>query len=357
MTRSELYALVWQTPSVRLAAQLGLSNAAFRKLCRDYRIPLPRAGYWTKVAHGKPVERTPLPEVAPKIVEDINQVLKSIGRTALDVTDAQIADYALQLAPPEPVADAALKLPVVSDVVGALRGARPDKNGYVELDWPAFLHLRIGSNSRGRSVAFLAALFQTAVAAGFEVSRTGIACGEEVFGLRLYETAQRPADPHGDRPFQLAPSGRLCFEIYDPRPFVWIKDNIIGRWHDGKDRRIERQIAVALADTKNAVPLIQRARALVEAVAPQHEPGASAVPVDLVRKRAEFFSTLARQHAELDSLKEVLGRLTSDGRHGAGPGHHEVVLALEQRIAALDGELSIARLKQAIRDSKLFSAD
>ncbi|MGN6463841.1 MAG: hypothetical protein ACTHLY_21905 [Pseudolabrys sp.] len=355
MTRSELYTLVWQTPSVRVAAQLGLSNAAFRKLCHDYRIPLPRAGYWTKVAHGKPVERTPLPEVAPKIVDDINQALKSIGRTALDVTDAQIADYSLQLVPPEPVADAALKLPVVSDVVRALRGVKPDKNRYVELDWPAFLHLRVGRDSMGRSVTFLAALFQTAVAAGFNVSRSGIAHGEEVFGIRLYETTHRSGDPSSDQPFEVTPSGRLCFEIYDPRPFVWIKDNIIGRWHDGKDRRIERQIAVALADTKNAAPLIQEARALVEMVAPQHASDASPVPADLVRKRAEFFSALAKKHAELESLKNMLGRLTSGDRDS--PGHSEAVLALEQRIAGLDRELSIARLKQAIQDSKLFSVD
>lgn len=355
MTRSELHALVWQMPSVRVAAQLGLSNAAFRKLCRDYRIPLPRAGYWTKVAYGKPVERTPLPEVAPKIVDDINQALKSIGRTALDVTDAQIADYALQLAPSEPVADAALKLPVVSDVLRALRGVRPDKNGYVELDWPAFLHLRVGRDSITRSVTFLATLFQTAIAAGFVVSRSGIACGEEVFGVRVYETTQRPADPQGDQPFQIMPSGRLCFEIYDPRPFVWIKDNIVGRWHDGRDRRVERQIAVALADTKNAAPLIREARALVETVAPQRESDASPVPADLVRKRAEFFSALARKHAELESLKNMLGRLTSGDRDS--PRHSEAVLALEQRIVALDRELSIARLKQAIQDSKLFSVD
>lgn len=33
------------------------------------------------------------------------------------------------------------------------------------------------------------------------------------------------------------------------------------------------------------------------------------------------------------------------------------ILALQQRIAVLDDDLSIERLKQAILDSKLFSAD
>jgi len=355
MTRSELYALVWQMPSVRVAAQLGLSNAAFRKLCHDYRIPLPQAGYWTKVAHGKPVQQTPLPDVAPKIIDDINRALTSIGTVALDVTDAQIADYALQLAPPEPVADAALKVPLVSEVVRALRGIRPDRNRYVELDWPAFLHLRVGRDSVSRSISFLAALFQTAIAAGFGVSRGGIACGEEVFGVRLYETTRRPTNPQGERPFQVAPSGRLCFEIYDPRPFVWIKDNIIGRWHDGKDRRIERQIAVALADTKNAVPLIRRARELVETT-PQREPAAASASVDLARRRTEFLSVLASKRVERDSLKEMLRLFLSEARDNPGPESRGIIPAIEQRIAALDEELSPERLKQAIADSKLFPA-
>src|SRR5437660_5638228 len=45
--RSELHALVWQTPLRHLGPNLGLSDVGLSKLCRRYNIPVPPVGYWT----------------------------------------------------------------------------------------------------------------------------------------------------------------------------------------------------------------------------------------------------------------------------------------------------------------------
>jgi hypothetical protein len=59
--REELYALVWQMPLSRLAKRFGLSDVGLRKICVKHDIPTPPLGYWSKLAHGKPVYRPPLP--------------------------------------------------------------------------------------------------------------------------------------------------------------------------------------------------------------------------------------------------------------------------------------------------------
>lgn len=61
MKRSELYAAVWSQAPAHLAAQLGMSDTALRKLCRRHEVPVPPRGYWAKVGSAKPAEKTPLP--------------------------------------------------------------------------------------------------------------------------------------------------------------------------------------------------------------------------------------------------------------------------------------------------------
>ena len=61
MKRSELYALVWQTPLRHLGPNLGLSDVGLSKLCRRHNIPVPPVGHWTRLAAGKICVQTPLP--------------------------------------------------------------------------------------------------------------------------------------------------------------------------------------------------------------------------------------------------------------------------------------------------------
>lgn len=61
VTRSELYARVWQTPHSRLAPQLGLSDNGLRKLCTRHDIPVPARGYWARAAAGQVVKPVKLP--------------------------------------------------------------------------------------------------------------------------------------------------------------------------------------------------------------------------------------------------------------------------------------------------------
>lgn len=61
VSRSALYARVWQTPLSRLAPELGLSDNGLRKLCLRHDIPVPARGHWARVAAGHAVKSAKLP--------------------------------------------------------------------------------------------------------------------------------------------------------------------------------------------------------------------------------------------------------------------------------------------------------
>ena len=58
--RVQLYKEVWNTPLIKLAPAYSLSTYEIKKLCDNFCVPLPKTGYWSKVAFGKTVEIPPL---------------------------------------------------------------------------------------------------------------------------------------------------------------------------------------------------------------------------------------------------------------------------------------------------------
>ncbi len=97
VSRSGLYARVWQTPLSRLAPELGLSDNGLRKLCLRHDIPVPARGYWARVAAGhaiKPV-KLPNPEDNPDIALPSS---RETQRQAVGRRKASLAKSALQSA-------------------------------------------------------------------------------------------------------------------------------------------------------------------------------------------------------------------------------------------------------------------
>lgn len=53
LERSKLYQDVWSQPCTKIAAGLGISSSALKRICTEMDIPTPVAGYWTRVQCGK----------------------------------------------------------------------------------------------------------------------------------------------------------------------------------------------------------------------------------------------------------------------------------------------------------------
>ncbi|UUZ73146.1 RWP-RK domain-containing protein [Polaromonas sp. P1(28)-8] len=45
----------------KIAEELGISDSALSKKCREHDVPAPYRGYWRQVERGKQVQRVPLP--------------------------------------------------------------------------------------------------------------------------------------------------------------------------------------------------------------------------------------------------------------------------------------------------------
>jgi len=57
ITRAQLYELVWNKPSVRVAKSLAVSGPGLKRICERYRIDTPPRGYWARRRVGQKVEQ------------------------------------------------------------------------------------------------------------------------------------------------------------------------------------------------------------------------------------------------------------------------------------------------------------
>ena len=62
ITRKDFYDLVWSKPLKLIGEDLGLSYSELKKISKEYKIPLPENGFWTKKAFNKDVNVLPLIE-------------------------------------------------------------------------------------------------------------------------------------------------------------------------------------------------------------------------------------------------------------------------------------------------------
>ena len=95
LTREELYDLVWSVPMIKLAKRFDLSDQGLAKKCKKHKIPRPPMGYWAKLAHGKSVEKTPLPNITDQrlaFIEFQPNYKNSIPESVLSIKEEPLAN-------------------------------------------------------------------------------------------------------------------------------------------------------------------------------------------------------------------------------------------------------------------------
>lgn len=65
VTRLELYQRVWHEPMVNIAKEFGVSSSYLARICSRLNVPRPARGYWARIAVGKQMAKSPLPEARP----------------------------------------------------------------------------------------------------------------------------------------------------------------------------------------------------------------------------------------------------------------------------------------------------
>ncbi len=68
--REKLYQEIWTDPVTEVAKRYQMSDVNLRKICKKLDIPLPPAGYWSKLRAGKKVSKPSLPKLKTPPNED-----------------------------------------------------------------------------------------------------------------------------------------------------------------------------------------------------------------------------------------------------------------------------------------------
>jgi hypothetical protein len=361
MTRSELYSLVWSHPAVHVAKQLGISSARLRKVCIDYAVPLPPPGYWTQRAHGKQVASTPLPPEAPTIFGRLNAALRIFGEVPLQIADTQIAEFNLNM-PPPPGAQSDVIRSFPERLSKQLAAAPADRCGFVSVRAPGLPVVSIGSQSAGRTVkmfsAFLTILDQRGFAWIDADDGQCIHANGELFSLKVYETRLRsPQQRHA-----YAPSGKLCVEIVDARPFRWSHRNLVGQWHDRKERPVEASLADALTAISAAAKVIKLCRARAENQASRlaieaKDRRAEEARRSRERKFNEYLLAKAKAYAEYRQLVTFSDFLIANTVEPQSSKLGDVRAALRRLIAALRCQFTVQALLEDLERLDLLPAD
>ena len=73
INRQKLYDEIWEISASSVAKRYGLNYAKLLQSCKEYEIPIPPSGYWTKIACGKEVSKAPLPQSNIDEIEVLKQ--------------------------------------------------------------------------------------------------------------------------------------------------------------------------------------------------------------------------------------------------------------------------------------------
>lgn len=76
LSRKQLYDLVWSTPISKLTQQYAISTDGIKKICKQFEIPMPQNGYWSKIKYKKKVK-----------IEKFNPVFGGMGKIGLTIRE------------------------------------------------------------------------------------------------------------------------------------------------------------------------------------------------------------------------------------------------------------------------------
>jgi hypothetical protein len=88
--REVLYNEVWTDPVVKVAKKYGISDTTLRKRCKRWGIPLPYAGYWSKVRAGKKVKKPSLPKVTGEVRKYVSYYAIKYKSDIKELTDEEL---------------------------------------------------------------------------------------------------------------------------------------------------------------------------------------------------------------------------------------------------------------------------
>ena len=246
-SRKRLYHLVWAKPLSKISIELDLPDSQIRKICKDFHIPLPKAGYWKKLEYGKLVEKPVLPEYEGEDLIDLNLAregykssypFRLLKRTKeIQEEHPKLSNVSDRLTKPHPL--------VVRARYNLSKKRAYKTDGYEESVNTSYGYIAIdvSKSNVARMLRFVDALIKLSEVRGHEIMvdhrQTKIKIDEELIPISFREKCNRKSVNTYSWPSTiLVPNGKLSVKIAKPYSST--------EWVEGTDS-IEEQLPKIVA--------------------------------------------------------------------------------------------------------------
>lgn len=365
LTRSELYALVWDRPMTKLAAEFSLSDVALHKICRKHDVPTPPVGYWAKKAHGKAVRITPLPRPGEGGSITIHEGAASDESEAMAMARAAVRDALAGWEPDPNVAPGANV--IVERTVAKLEAARPRRTGLVTIEGNGLISVAVRPESVERAVLLLRLLGDAADRAGISLDAKSRPAVWQFQGEEVSFTFEEAADrlEHVPTDTELKAVARWeAKRLADQQRYGYLRDYgrpQIPKWEERFQGRLAVRLeevrirsespwgpvirrAFADSKTQDLVRAIPRVLSTVAAIAvAKRENREAGERRRLAREETERLRAKAERRAALERAR-VSALDTFMGEHERLVGLETYLASLERSVPADQAPPRVARL-------------
>jgi hypothetical protein len=387
LSRGELYRRIWETPLIRVAAEHGVTNFLLAALCQRHDIPTPPAGYWSKIAHGKPTNRPPLPGDPDQLLI-VSGLQKPGFRASKPISRVERRAQSAALTPADRPLTPVPAHPKLNKTFTRLRTQKGD--GLRHVTGPGCFTVVVSDAVLDRAERALSLLVAEVEQRGWSV-RTGekrleFVVDGETIGCELTELTDRV--PHRPTDKELAakaayaarleaakrtgayvstwdapkiadwdrvPNGKLSLTLDEAVGYAGIRRT----FSDRKTQQVETLIdCVTDAFEGYAVAVkarrVERERQRVIAEEQQRQREARQRRQDLETKRVEFLDRLLARAERISAIRSFQARLAQDTTLASVAQFHGWISDYVER---LEAEVSAERIAEKIALTDLMNDD
>jgi hypothetical protein len=225
--RQQLYDLVWAEPMLGLSKKYNISDVGLRKKCLQMGVPVPGAGFWAKIQHGKMTTVTPLPKDHYGQTEVVLYLRDENHPATVDGLTPQAAMQTLieREHPVELKITGNLKDPdplIIKAQATLLKRNKYYNAGDILSTESGQLNIRVSDPQINRALCIMDAFVKIMIKRGrefkFRNETTYIVIGEEEIEVALRETSTASIREDRWQTRELTPNGKLelKFGSYDP---------------------------------------------------------------------------------------------------------------------------------------------
>ncbi|MBT0622529.1 hypothetical protein KIH32_01315 [Pseudomonas fluorescens] len=190
-TPRELFDKVWETPVLKLAQEIGISDVALSKACRKAGLPLPPRGHWTK-----PVSKRPSKPVPPTDEHPIRFTV--LDRGTLPVRSTLPAQPKVVRSAIEVPHTLLAPHPLVGKWLKCINAAKPHE-GYLVTTGKNVLDAKISAELIDRCALIFDTLIKESEVLGFKWKvtdeKTVVEVNDEHLGIKLVERLSKHVIP------------------------------------------------------------------------------------------------------------------------------------------------------------------